>query len=80
MSYHVSLPDLCLHDLMRGKVVRVPFFLSKFRLAGGNICVASSLDLGRLRDSFLHKHGHCFTLSVVSFVIRRKNHRAVQQG
>lgn len=24
--YHVSLPDLCLHDLMRGKVARVPFF------------------------------------------------------
>ena len=57
-----------------------PFFLSKFRLAGDNICVASSLDLGKLRDSFLLKHGHCFTLSVVSFVIRSRNHRAGQQA
>lgn len=61
----------------KGKLARVPYFLSKFRLAGENICRVSSLYLLTLGNSFLLRDGHCFlSLSVVLFAIRRKNHRA----
>ena len=76
MSVYISLPSMS--DVRESS--QSPLFLSKFRLAGDNICVASSLDLGKLRDSFLVKHGHHFTLCVVSFVIRSRNHRAGQQA
>ena len=50
-------------------------FLSQLRLAGKDICGASSLNLVTLGNPFPPRDGHCLSLSlsIMSFVIRKKN-------
>ena len=45
ISYHITLPDLCLRDPVRTTAVRISLSLSlfKFRLTGENICEISFL-------------------------------------
>lgn len=89
-SYHVSLLDLCLWAPVEDKVVRV-FSLSRFRLAGKNICWTRVLGITTLvnlvvRTLDFYSSISCqrrllfLFLSAVLFVIKRKYCRVRTQA
>ena len=88
ISYYINLLDLCLQDVVEGKVEKVLFcFCFIFRKGGENICGTNSLwpsnfDIQLMSTvalywSFSSRDNNCFclSLSVVLFVI---NHTAEQ--